>query len=307
MSELTLNLRFRMALISAIIAAPFVTFGFASSADAVFQETSPEQTTKPLGYSIGVSIVPAKSKTSGDAHRITAISPSSPANDAGLLPDDYILSIDKIRTGETRSLNDLIQNSEGKKLEIIVERDGKRKTFSVKPFASSTEIVKRRTALKPTNKTAKKAVVPNNPPKTTGDNEREKKDADLIPDVFDQLGDTNLLEKVTIHYIEELNIVTIRGLKADVEKVEKVIREFVKSAKLRAPKQEIIRLRNSWANRAAESLTTVYENQYANREGAAVITPMHNPEAIMVVGRQRAIDIVRSLAEAYDAKKPAEK
>ena len=298
---------------------------FAGSAaepvDAKYQEEAKvEIIKKPLGYSIGVSLIRATSKTGGKAHRITAVSPNSPANEAGLLPNDYVLSIDKIRTGETRSLTDLIQKSKGENLEIIVERDGLQKTFFVKPIATAIEIIERRIALKPFKKKAKTKPALKNSPKSgegkgteafaePGVKDQAKNNATKIPDVFDLklLSDTFLVGNVTVHYTEELGIITLHGHKIDVEKVEKVIQEFTESAKALAPRKETIRLRNSWANRAAESITEIYEKQYASREGTVVITPMYNPESILVVGRQRAIDIVRSLAEAYDAKKPADK
>jgi len=141
-------------------------------------------------------------------------------------------------------------------------------------------------------------------PKGNKEKSSETKDGESkngnLTDAFN-LGDNVLLNDVTIRHVEEMGVLSIRGEKEDVEKVVKAIQEFIKSANSRAPRNQIFRLRNTWADQAAESISEVYEIQFASREGTVSITPMHNPEALMVIGRQGAIDIVRTLAKAYDS------
>lgn len=258
-----------------------------SSANSTVFGQNQQRVEKPLGYSLGISVIGGLSQTSGKAHRVTAISPNSPANGAGLLPGDFILSINKIRTGETRTLADLIQNSDGNVMQLVVEREGKQKTLLVKPVTSATEIVESKFASSSKN--------------SEGGETKVDKAKNVEPTDMNNLGDNVLFDNVTIRHIEELGVLSIRGQKADVEKVEKAIRKFIKSANLFSPRNQVFRLKNTWANQAAESITEVYENQFASREGTVSITPMHNPEALMVIGRQGAIDIVRTLAKAYDS------
>ena len=94
-------------------------------------------------YSLGITIIGIESETSGKAHRITTIKPDAPAARAGLLPNDIILSINNIRTGEMRTFRDLVQNSRGNKITLVVERDGKRFNFSVQPEQWGADIVER--------------------------------------------------------------------------------------------------------------------------------------------------------------------
>lgn len=292
--------------VSSIIAAPAVA--------ACQQQDKVKRLEKTLGYSLGISVLEAKSETGGKAHRVTAISPNSPANEAGLLPNDFILSINKIRTGETRTLADLIQQSEGKRVELVIERDGKQKTLFVKPVASATEIIERRIEVERDSikKSApKKAADKSKPMGTSEKNDPPIKQRKSPTDPSDanpskefdpsKLLDNALLSEVTIQHHKELGVLSIRGEKADVEKVEKAIREFIESAKLFTPQQQIIRLRNTWANQAVESITEIYDKQFASREGEVNITAMHDPEALMVVGLPGAIAAVRGLAKAYDS------
>ena len=308
-----------------------VLAGLCFSIPVVAQDSPSKKTDVQTNhYALGISVVEAESTTGGKAHQITSIRSNSPASKAGISVNDFILSVNRIRTGETRTLYDLIQNSSGKKLEFLIERDGKRKTFFVAPEStmpeSGTDSSEKQKADKNPDKKIKiqkteelallaaiggagdiekfvqflKKIAPGASESSTGPTLPMKRTGESKENDSDQPA---LFDRVRISYMEDVGVFAINGRPDDVEKVTAAIRDFIKKTNSSRPRQETVRLLNSSAANAATAISEVYDQQFAMREGPATISPMHNPEGLVVVGRKGAIKVIRGLAKAFDLNK----
>jgi general secretion pathway protein D len=118
---------------------------------------------------------------------------------------------------------------------------------------------------------------------------------------IDSLGSaTGLFGNVQIEFIEEIDMVIIRGKQSDVERTLKVIDEIKKQAKESQPEVEIHALQHANGEAVATLVTQLYETVYAPRQGSVSITALGQPNAILIIGRAETVRSVKELVAKID-------
>lgn len=94
------------------------------------EEYSAHQT-KEAGQQVGIGVTITQSDDG--CIRIISVYENSPAEEAGLKPEDVIVAVDGVRVEDSgyQAAIDSIPGEEGKKLTLVVRRDGKEQTFRV--------------------------------------------------------------------------------------------------------------------------------------------------------------------------------
>ncbi|MCA9180248.1 MAG: hypothetical protein KDA51_02325, partial [Planctomycetales bacterium] len=105
---------------------------------------------------------------------------------------------------------------------------------------------------------------------------------------------------VQIEFIEEIDLVIIRGRPQDVERALKVIDEIKRQAKESQPEVEIYPLKNANGEAVAALVTQLYETVYAPRQGSVSITALGQPNALLLIGRAEVVESVRNLVDKID-------
>ena len=122
------------------------------------------------------------------------------------------------------------------------------------------------------------------------------------------LGDLfgNVKAEVIIESIPELNALIIRGNKADVEQVMKVIRQLEQLSEATAPKVHLLYLKNVDAESLSDLLTTVYDRLTkfpgtgAQARQSAAILPITKPNSLLIIAPERDLKAILDLAEELD-------
>ncbi len=118
---------------------------------------------------------------------------------------------------------------------------------------------------------------------------------------IDSLGaDSGLFGDVQIEFIEEIDLVIIRGNKRDVERTLKVIEEIKKQAKETQPEVEVFQLQHANAEAVATLVTELYAAVYAPRQGTVSITALGQPNALLLIGRKEVVNSVKELIGKID-------
>lgn len=118
---------------------------------------------------------------------------------------------------------------------------------------------------------------------------------------LDSLGsESGLFGDVQIEFIEEIDLVIIRGNKRDVERTLKVIDEIKKQAKETQPEVDVYRLEHANAEAVAALVTQLYDAVYAPRQGTVSITALGQPNALLLIGRKEVVNSVKELVAKID-------
>ena len=118
---------------------------------------------------------------------------------------------------------------------------------------------------------------------------------------FDTLGAASgMFGDVQIEFIEEIDLVIIRGRPQDVERALKVIDEIKRQAKESQPEVEIYAMRHANGEAVAALVTQLYETVYAPRQGSVSISALGQPNALLIIGRAEVVKSVRDLVEKID-------
>lgn len=119
-----------------------------------------------------------------------------------------------------------------------------------------------------------------------------------------EIADDRLNGQVKIQVIPGMNAVALIGAPEDVAKVRLMIEKIVKTAADSAPVSKIRELKNSDSTTLQETIDTVYEAGYAANNGPAVVVALTNPDRLLVMGQQPAIDIIDGLIDQLDRPAP---
>lgn len=120
---------------------------------------------------------------------------------------------------------------------------------------------------------------------------------------FDTLGAASgMFGDVQIEFIEEIDLVIIRGRPQDVERALKVIDEIKRQAKESQPEVEIYPLQHANGEAVAALVTQLYETVYAPRQGSVSITALGQPNALLLIGRAEVVESVKNLVDKIDQK-----
>ena len=120
---------------------------------------------------------------------------------------------------------------------------------------------------------------------------------------LDTLGaDSALLGDVQIELLEGSDIVIIRGNKRDVERALQLIDSIKKMSIETAPKVEIYPLQHVNSDAVAALVTTLYgQNRIlATRQGQIEVTALGQPNALLLIGREEALNSVKDLLLKLD-------
>ncbi len=129
-----------------------------------------------------------------------------------------------------------------------------------------------------------------------GDNERA-----MAMGSIDSLGsDSGLFGDVQIEFVEEIDLVIIRGSKRDVERTLKVIDEIKRQAKETQPEVEVFPLKHANGEAVAALVTQLYDAVYAPRQGTVSITALGQPNALLIIGRAEVVKSVKELIDKID-------
>ncbi len=112
--------------------------------------------------------------------------------------------------------------------------------------------------------------------------------------------DSGLFGDVQIEFIEEIDLVIIRGSKRDVQRTLEVIEQIKKQAEETQPEIEVYVLAHANAEAVADLVTNLYDDIYAPRQGAISITPLGQPNALLLIGRAQVLLSVKELIEKID-------
>ncbi len=115
-----------------------------------------------------------------------------------------------------------------------------------------------------------------------------------------QEGGSGVIGDTQIEFVPELGQIIIRGAKRDVQRVMDVITQIEEKAKLTQPEVEVYALQYADSNAVATLLTQLYEDVLSARQGEVSITSLDAPNALLLIGRQEAIDGLRDLIEKID-------
>ena len=105
---------------------------------------------------------------------------------------------------------------------------------------------------------------------------------------------------VQIQFVPELGVIIVRGPRRDVERVRSVIEEIEVQAELTQPEVVVQRLEHTDANAVASLLQQLYEDVLSARQGEVSITSLDTPNALLLIGREEAINTVRDLITKID-------
>ncbi|MCC7336671.1 MAG: general secretion pathway protein GspD [Pirellulaceae bacterium] len=118
---------------------------------------------------------------------------------------------------------------------------------------------------------------------------------------FDSLSAASgMFGDVQIEFIEEIDLVIIRGRPQDLERALKVIDEIKRQAKESQPEVEIMMLRHANGEAVAALVTQLYETVYAPRQGSVSITALGQPNALLLIGRAEVVESVKNLVDKID-------
>ncbi len=118
---------------------------------------------------------------------------------------------------------------------------------------------------------------------------------------IDSLGsESGLFGDVQIEFVEEIDLVIIRGNKRDVERTLKVIDEIKKQAKETQPEVEVFQLQHANAEAVATLVTELYAAVYEPRQGTVSITALGQPNALLLIGRKEVVNSVKELVAKID-------
>lgn len=118
---------------------------------------------------------------------------------------------------------------------------------------------------------------------------------------IDSLGtNSGLFGDVQIEFIEEIDLVIIRGSKRDVQRTLEVIEKIKKQATETQPEVEVYPLEHANAEAVEALVTELYENIYAPRQGSVSITALGQPNALLLIGRKEVVQSVKELVSKID-------
>lgn len=111
---------------------------------------------------------------------------------------------------------------------------------------------------------------------------------------------SGLFGDVQIEFLEEIDLVIIRGSKEDVQRTLAVIEKIKDQADETQPEIEVYTLKHANGQAVEVLVNELYETIYLPRQGAASITALVQPNALLIIGRKEVVATVISLVEKID-------
>ncbi len=112
--------------------------------------------------------------------------------------------------------------------------------------------------------------------------------------------DGSLIGQVQIEYVEGLDAIIIRGRKADVDRVMRIIDDIERLSLDTEPAIELIPLEHVNSQSMAQLVTQLNAEALAVRLGTVSITPLVKPNALLLIGRRESVDSIADLIKRLD-------
>lgn len=106
--------------------------------------------------------------------------------------------------------------------------------------------------------------------------------------------------QVQIEVLEGLDSIIIRGPKAAVERVLKIIQDIEKQTQETKPDIEIVPLNHVQDRALADYINQIYTDIYGTRQGRVTILPLKRPNAILLAGKAENIATAKELIAKLD-------
>lgn len=118
---------------------------------------------------------------------------------------------------------------------------------------------------------------------------------------LDDLGPgTGLFGDVQIEFVEEIDLVIIRGSKEDVRRTLEVIERIKEQAEKTQPEIVVYPLKHANGVQVETLITELYEEVYAARQGNISISALGQPNALLLIGRAEVVKTVEELIKKID-------
>ena len=122
-------------------------------------------------------------------------------------------------------------------------------------------------------------------------------------DMAAELG--GLIGSVQIEYLEGLDVILLRGRPADVARVQQIIADIERISQITQPVVEVYHLQHVNGAVLATLLNELYEEEefLSARQGHVSIRALVDPNALLLIGREESVAVVKNLILQLD--KPA--
>ncbi len=118
---------------------------------------------------------------------------------------------------------------------------------------------------------------------------------------LDSLGaDTGLFGDVQIEFIEDLDLVIIKGAKRDVQRTLEVIEQIKQKSQETQPEIQVLQLKHVNSEAVATLVNDLYDEVLKPRQGSVSITSLGQPNALLLIGRREAVASVVDLINKLD-------
>ncbi len=115
---------------------------------------------------------------------------------------------------------------------------------------------------------------------------------------------TGLIGDVDISFVNEMGLVIVKGSKKDVERVLEVIEKIKNQSKETQPDIELIPLQHVNSQALSVIINDINTTVFAPRQGQVSITPLGQPNSLLLIGRKDAmtglIDLINKLDQPLD-------
>ncbi|MCB9938252.1 MAG: general secretion pathway protein GspD [Planctomycetaceae bacterium] len=111
---------------------------------------------------------------------------------------------------------------------------------------------------------------------------------------------SGLIGPVQIEFLEGMDAIMIRGHKRDVERVRKIIEDIERLSQETQPLVEVYPLEFVNSQAVTTLVTELYEEILSPRQGQVSIRALVEPNAILLIGREESIAVVKDLIAKLD-------
>ena len=141
---------------------------------------------------------------------------------------------------------------------------------------------------------------PSLPPVTPDPDSPEDGEFDEIDDDTELANETGLIGPVEIEFVPGLDVIVLRGHRRDVERVQRIISDIERLSVETQPALEIHQLEHVGSQIMAELVSAIYDEILSPRQGQVTIRPLVQPNALLLIGRVEAVELVRDLVDRLD-------
>jgi general secretion pathway protein D len=115
-----------------------------------------------------------------------------------------------------------------------------------------------------------------------------------------EVGEATLVGPVQVEMIEGLDVLVIRGLDRDVQRVIEIIEQIERLSAVTEPVIEVYPLRHVDSAALTELLAPLYAEIFLPRQGAVSITALVKPNSLLLIGRRDGVERVIELVGKLD-------